>query len=272
MNLANIELYFAEFLSKLETRRGLNDAAVPNLPVKIGSKMKDWDLPLGRNVLWTGTMNNDETTKALSDKVLDRGIVINFPRPDTLFRSKNNLLQGKSPLLLRTNWEAWKKNAYQFKKEEIEPYKTLVQEINNQLGQTGRAIGHRVWQSIESYMSFYPNVISASNDKERENAMNMAFEDQIVQKVMPKLRGLEIRGEQGTALDAIGGLIPEALREDFENAKQGYGQFIWTTSGYLLKGDKAPEEQEEGQAKPQPEEQPEGQTEEKKGKGKGKKK
>lgn len=268
MNLANIELYFAEFLSKLETRRGLNDTAVPKLPVKIGSKMKDWELPLGRNVLWTGTMNNDETTKALSDKVLDRGIVINFPRPDTLFRSKNNQLQGKAPLLSRTNWEAWKKEAYQFKKDEIESYRNKVQEINKQLGQTGRAIGHRVWQSIESYMSFYPDVISATNEKDRLKAMDTAFEDQIVQKVMPKLRGLEIRGEQGKALDAIGGLIPETLREDFANAKQGYGQFIWTTSGYLLQGDKAPEEQDEGQTEQQSEQLPEDQTKEKKANGK----
>lgn len=267
MNLANIELYFAEFLSKLETRRGLSDTAVPKLPVKVGSKMMDWELPLGRNVLWTGTMNNDETTKALSDKVLDRGIVINFPRPDELYGSKNKQLEGKAPLLLRSNWEAWKK-PYLFKKEEIEPYKMRIQDINKQLGLTGRAIGHRVWQSIESYMSFYPDVISVTGEKDRQMAMDMAFEDQIVQKVMPKLRGLEIRGKQGEALDGIEGLIPETLKKDFENAKQDYGQFIWTTSEYLLKGDKTPEEQDEGQAKPQPEEQPEGQAEEKKGKGK----
>ena len=267
MNLANIELYFAEFLSKLETRRGLKDTAVPKLPVKVGSKMKDWELPLGRNVLWTGTMNNDETTKALSDKVLDRGIVINFPRPDTLYSSKNKQLEGKAPLLLRANWEAWKK-PYPFKKEEIVPYKVRVQDINKQLGLTGRAIGHRVWQSIESYMSFYPDVISATGDKERQMAMDMAFEDQIVQKVMPKLRGLETRGEQGKALDKIKGLIPETLKADFENAQQDYGQFIWTTSAYLLEGDKAPEEQEEGQAELQSEQQTDSQAEEKKGKGK----
>lgn len=270
MNLANIELYFAEFLSKLETRRGLDDSHVPNLPVKIGSKMKDWELPLGRNVLWTGTMNNDETTKALSDKVLDRGIVINFPRPETLFRSKNRTLQGKAPLLLRKNWDAWKWNAYKFdKEEEIVPYREQVEAINKFLGKTGRAVGHRVWQSIESYMSYYPDVISAKDDTERKKAMDVAFEDQIVQKVMPKLRGLETRGEEGKALTGIGGIIPEALREDFENAKQGYGQFIWTTSGYLLKGDEPPQdEQDEVQAEQQPEQQSESEAEKKKGKGK----
>ena len=237
MNLANVELYFAEFLSKLETRRGLDDSHVPYLGVKIGSKMPDWQLKLGRNVLWTGTMNNDETTKTLSDKVLDRGIVINFPRPKKLIRSKKEILGEQSPLLPRTVWSDWVNNAYSFTDEQIGSYKEKVEQMNEQLGRTGRALGHRVWQSIESYMSLYPDVISAQGDSERTRAMDNAFEDQLVQKIMPKLRGIEVRGEQGEVLDAIEGIIPESLREDYENAKQGYGQFIWTTSGYLLRDD-----------------------------------
>jgi hypothetical protein len=68
--------------------------------------------------------------------------------------------------------------------------------------------------------------------------MDNAFEDQLVQKVMPKLRGLETRGTQKNVLDAIKGIIPETLHEDFKNAvEQNYGQFIWTTSGYLLHDD-----------------------------------
>src|SRR5205085_12085399 len=76
MNLAHIELYFAEFLSKLELRRGKKGSDVPSLLVKIGAGMEPYQLPLGRNVLWAGTMNQDETTKSLSDKVLDRSIII----------------------------------------------------------------------------------------------------------------------------------------------------------------------------------------------------
>ena len=74
MNLAHPELYFAEFLSKLELRRGRKGSDVPFIPVKIGAGMKPYELSLGRNVLWTGTMNQDETTKSLSDKVLDRNL------------------------------------------------------------------------------------------------------------------------------------------------------------------------------------------------------
>lgn len=248
MNLANVELYFADFLSKLETRRGLadNDPSFPKIGVKIGSKMADFPLRLGRNVLWTGTMNNDETTKTLSDKVLDRGIVINFPRPKKLIRTRtDSILAEASELLPKAVWSSWIDNAYKFSDEQIKDKKDKIEQINEQLGKTGRALGHRVWQSIESYMSLYPTVIAAQSDHERQIAMDDAFEDQLVQKVMPKLRGLETRGTQNDVLDAIKGIIPETLHDDFKNAsEQNYGQFIWTTSSYLLRGEDSAEKKE----------------------------
>ncbi len=51
MNLAYVELYFAEFLSKLELRRGCKGSDVPSLEVKLGAGIQHYDLPLGRNVL-----------------------------------------------------------------------------------------------------------------------------------------------------------------------------------------------------------------------------
>ena len=247
MNLANVELYFSDFLSKLETRRGCDDNHVPTLPVKIGngSKMPDWQLPLGRNVLWAGAINQDETTKTLSDKVLDRGIVINFPRPDTLVSRKRGLELGTpSKLLKRDTWFDWIGSAKDFDadeglKRQIGDYKHTVEEINRNLGKTGRALGHRVWQSIESYMANYPDAISAQDDKSLKDALDTAFEDQLVQKVMPKLRGIETRGIQGDSLDEIKKLIPETLHEDYENAlEQGYGQFLWCSSNYMLADEK----------------------------------
>jgi hypothetical protein len=248
MNLANVELYFAEFLSKLETRRGLseNDPNFPNIGVKVGSQMENFSLHLGRNVLWTGTMNNDETTKTLSDKVIDRGIVINFPRPKKLIRSRiKNKLEEPADLLPKSVWSLWVDCAYRFDEDQIGEYKDRVERINEQLGRGGRALGHRVWQSIENYMSLYPGVVAAQSDYERHQAMERAFEDQLVQKVMPKLRGLETRGLQKDVLEAIKKELPETLHKDFENAmEQNYGQFIWTTSGYLLREDGSKDDKE----------------------------
>ena len=245
MNLANVELYFPEFLSKLEERRDYKDGdeKFPKLSVKIGAKMAEWQLPLGRNVLWTGTMNQDETTKTLSDKVLDRAIILSFPSPKELESRKNEIaLPPQADFLSRVTWENWKKSDSALSGEIMKPFKDCVQKINESLGKAGRALGHRVWQSIESYMNLYPEVNYAKSDDEKQKAMKRAFEDQLVQKVMPKLRGLETRGNQGGVLGEIENIINDySITGDFEKAKnQGYGQFMWCSSDYINENPDSP--------------------------------
>jgi hypothetical protein len=242
MNLAHVELYFADFLSKLELRRGRKGSEVPCLEVKLGAGIQHYDLPLGRNILWSGTMNQDETTKALSDKVLDRGIVINFPRPTSLERRKQlKQLAETVPLLSRKTWESWWCRESKFSDEQITPFKGFIEEMNLSLSKVGRALGHRVWQSIEYYMSNYPEVMEAhktQNDAALCKSMKTAFEDQLVQKVMPKLRGIETRGKsRSECLDKIRKQLVNddyLIVEDFDLACEfGHGQFIWNSANYL---------------------------------------
>ena len=72
--------------------------------------------------------------------------------------------------------------------------------------------------------------------------MHIAFEDQLVQKVMPKLRGIDTRGKsKDECLDKIRGQLVAGiggngfnLAEDFDLATElGYGQFIWQSANYL---------------------------------------
>lgn len=271
MNLAHVEHYFAEFLSKLESRRGLSRNYLPEIEVKLGAGVDPYGLKLSRTLLWAGTMNQDETTKSLSDKVLDRGIVINFPRPKNLeSRAKMGLITDyitdDRAKLHKDTWQSWTSHTIEFseeQKKEIENYRIIVQEINDELEEVGRALGHRVWQSIEYYIANYPTVRQAMNYQPKQNekgkiiwvptnseltgelkeAMRIAFEDQIVQKIMPKLRGIETRDKRGkSSLDTIEDLLVthdfESLLEDFQIAReQGYGQFIWNSAKYLDKKD-----------------------------------
>lgn len=248
LNLAHPELYFAEFLSKLESRRGKKGVDVPSLSVKIGAKLDPYPLKLGRNVLWTGTMNQDETTKSLSDKVVDRSIIINFPRPTELKRRlKLTPLDdsNRGSILHKTSWQGWLAQGSDFSEEEVKPFKEFTEKMNTALSVSGRALGHRVWQSIEYYMANYPDVRAAQVAKDKDKltrAMHIAFEDQLVQKVMPKLRGIDTRGKSKTeCLDKIRGQIVAGiggnsfnLTEDFDIACElGYGQFIWQSANYL---------------------------------------
>ena len=249
MNLAHPELYFAEFLSKLELRRGKKNTEVPSLLVKIGAGLKPYELKLGRNVLWAGTMNQDETTKSLSDKVLDRSVIIYFPRPSVLRRRKKLIpldANNRGVDLPVKTWNSWKAKESTFEEEDVRPYKSFIETMNESLSVAGRAIGHRVWQSVEYYMANYPDVRESIDEGSKKRAMHIAFEDQLVQKVMPKLRGIDTRGKSRVeCLDKIREQIVRGidgtsfnLSEDFDLATElGYGQFIWQSANYLTDND-----------------------------------
>lgn len=255
MNLAHVELYFSELLSKLELLRGSEEV---KLEIDIAEK-NPYEIKLNKNIIWVGTMNEDETTKSLSDKVIDRSNLINFPRPNE-FVSRNELKESdEAPKLKREIWENWKwnkvkdelikdennvNNKEKIKKLEkrIDELKRKMEEINEYLKVSGKAIGHRVWQSIENYIRNYPLVLSSiknQDDQEIEKAIQSAFEDALVQKLMPKLRGLDINGEiREECLNKIREKIStyaNGIVSDFDNAlKNPYGVFVWNSSEYLL--------------------------------------
>ena len=261
MNLAHVELYFSELLSKLELLRGSEDV---KLEIDIAEK-NPYEIKLNKNVIWVGTMNEDETTKSLSDKVIDRSNLINFPRPNK-FVSRNELKElEEAPKLKRELWESWKWNNVKnmlkqdeatkdenikiitdFEKE-IDDLKEKMEEINGYLKFSGRAIGHRVWQSIENYIRNYPLVLESirnKNTEEMKKVIQIAFEDALVQKLMPKLKGLETEGlVRKECLEEISSKIKtyaNGIASDFDNSLNNpYGVFVWNSSEYLLdKNDK----------------------------------
>ena len=261
MNLAHVELYFSELLSKLELLRGSDEV---KLEIDIAEK-SSYEIKLNKNIIWVGTMNEDETTKSLSDKVIDRSNLINFPRPNK-FVSRNELKElEEAPKLKRELWESWKWNNVKnmlkqdeatkdenikiitdFEKE-IDDLKGKMEEINRYLKFSGRAIGHRVWQSIENYIRNYPLVLESirnKNTEEMKKVIQVAFEDALVQKLMPKLKGLETEGlVRKECLEEISSKIKtyaNGIASDFDNSLNNpYGVFVWNSSEYLLdKNDK----------------------------------
>ncbi len=238
MNLSHVELYFSDLLSKLELRRGEKEEE--NIEIDLGAGLEKYQVPLGRNVLWIGTMNEDETTKTLSDKVLDRANMIGFPRPQKLRRRKKATLAKPQPMLSWNTWHQWLCHESALKEEEIGKYKQTVEHISQCLEEAGRALGHRVWQAIESYMANYPGVRDFADEEAKDKALRLAFEDALVHKVMPKLRGIETSGEsRRKCLDPINEELlsdPDLglnLTADFELAcSVGYA-FAWRSAKYL---------------------------------------
>lgn len=97
MNIARIEHYFSDFLSALESRRHDSDGSIRQEPLHLhgaDAARVTWidhlgveyelpqRLPIPTNVLFTGTLNLDDTTLGMSPKVVDRASTIAFSAVD----------------------------------------------------------------------------------------------------------------------------------------------------------------------------------------------
>lgn len=239
MNLAHVELYFSDLLSRLGARR----EEPVSQPIDLGADVEGFELALGDNLLWVGTMNEDETTKSLSDKVVDRANSLYFPRPRKLQSRSSNQLPPAAPLLQAQTWRGWQGSSDKLPAQVIERFRESLEEINQYLEYAGRALGHRVWQAVESYLGNHPDVLAAQEAGDLpglERALQLAFEDQLVLKVMPKLRGIETSGTARTkCLDPIRQLLSRpdlglSLERDFDAAcGSDYGVFAWNSAHYL---------------------------------------
>jgi hypothetical protein len=80
MNIARVEYYFAEMLSVLEMPR-IEDrriTVVPSVWDNDPEKLQDGKLFISHNVWYIGTINNDDSTFAVADKVYDRAIQLDL--------------------------------------------------------------------------------------------------------------------------------------------------------------------------------------------------
>ena len=129
--------------------------------------------------------------------------------------------------------------------------------MNASLARSAARIGHRVWQSVEYYMANYPDTAARRRQQEKaRRPCTIAFEDQLVQKVMPKLRGIETRGRVGPTASTRSAPASSGkydILPDFDlSCDFGYGQFIWQTSSFLQEPSPPPRAPEAVAADPSP--------------------
>jgi hypothetical protein len=193
MNLAHVEQYFSDLLSRLEQRRG--ESRDVTLDIDLGAGMPPYRLSLGRNVLWVGTMNEDETTKALSDKVVDRSNLLYFPRPRTLAQPH----RGHSrPMSRRCSAQARGASGCSFARRSRRSEAQAVQRGARGDQPAARSTWARTWPSRLAVGRVLHGEPPRGDRRPRtqgsdalQRTMRRAYEDQLVLKVMPKLRGIE---------------------------------------------------------------------------------
>lgn len=184
MNLARVEYYLSDVLSCMETkgRLQLHSNSVP-LEGTTGASVRA-ELPLPANLFIIGTINVDETTNPVSDKVLDRASVIDMSTVDV--PGFLNSLESRFPEL----------------KDARAASEAKLTEVHRLMQQYGLGFGYRLIEEVVRYHAF---------DAMHLKSLSSEVTDQLlVQKVLVKLRGTERQRTLLTGLDKVCNGLPRA--------------------------------------------------------------
>lgn len=150
MNIARVEYYFAEMLSILEMPRkeewkvDIVTAVWDNDPVLI----EGGSIPIPDNVWFVGTINNDDSTFAVADKVYDRAIPIDLDSRADAFECDLTPPATISTDHLNKLFDEAKAN-YQISEEML----AKLEDMNNYLIQNFRlAFGNRIMKQIRDFV------------------------------------------------------------------------------------------------------------------------
>jgi 5-methylcytosine-specific restriction enzyme B len=177
MNLARVEYYLADVLSGIESRHPLvlHSSSVP-LEGSTGGEIPS-RLNLPPNLFLIGTINVDETTNPLSDKVLDRAVVIDMSAVDLprFFGS----LRDRSPALASS----------------IDACSAVLEPLNALLAPHGLGFGYRLADEFVRYHAFATGQLGSGSGQ--------VIDDLLAQKALVRLRGGEAQRDMLSKLAAL---------------------------------------------------------------------
>jgi hypothetical protein len=185
MNLARVEYYFSDVLSAIETGEPLqlHSSGVP-LEGTTGTAVLAAQ-PLPSNLYIIGTVNIDETTNPVSDKVLYRAMVIDMCQVDLPgFMAE---LESREPELSDARMAC----------------ETRLLAAQAVMARHGLGFGYRVAEEVVRYHAFAASYLSANPDD--------VTDDLMVQKVLVKLRGSERQRSLLTGLQKALDGLPQSI-------------------------------------------------------------
>lgn len=187
MNLARVEYYLSDYLSVIESRRKKEDLIVTDSLI-YDYEIEDSDsLKLPENLYLIGTVNMDDTTFQFSRKVLDRANTIEFSdvNLENLFKNETEEVEEIPDVyndFLKSNYLKTIDIEEEYRGYAKEINKKII-EINNILSKSQKHFAYRVRDEILFYM--------IENKKSDLLNEDVAFDYQIMQKVLPAISGSE---------------------------------------------------------------------------------
>lgn len=194
MNLAQVEHWFSPFISLLEMPKAERYLTLYNENSHCLNNYKS-KIKISDNVMFVGTVNFDETTKLFSDRLLDRANIF-VPEKPTLQDLYGMLDRGNEEDIepvhcTRATYHKWTIDENNFVDslklypEEINILDKLHQLLNEQDRQKG--VSFRTTKSIAKYL----NNIPVKEDKSPYMDRKYAFDMQIKQRIITKIRGID---------------------------------------------------------------------------------
>jgi energy-coupling factor transporter ATP-binding protein EcfA2 len=194
MNLARVEHYFSDFLSAIESGEPLH--LHDDERIEAGESEDGIIVPrrlsVPPNLLFTGTVNVDETTYMFSPKVLDRAFTIEFNTVDLrrLGGSRPADNEGLSltkfsgklaglPAPSSVDWQT-------FSRLEGGKLSDLVVELHELLEAEGRHFGYRVANEIARFV-----LLARQQSDGSSSALRAALDLALLEKVLPKFHGTQ---------------------------------------------------------------------------------
>lgn len=153
MNIARVEYYFAEMLSILEmpSRDEWVIDLVPNVWETDPIKLMDGKLKLPENMWYVGTINNDDSTFMVTDKVYDRAMPIDINEKGEKFEAElTNGISVSSTYLEQLFNEA--KEQHVVSQESLKK----LEEMDNYVIEHFRlAFGNRIIKQLKDFVPVY---------------------------------------------------------------------------------------------------------------------
>lgn len=195
MNLAKVEYYFSDFLSAMESgTEMILHSAGDSVFAEIDGE--DTSIPerlaVPSNVLFTGTVNIDETTYMFSSKVLDRANVIEFHEVDLLAyageatRDDRYLIGDEFDLAALLKSSPARRHDYL---ELPSGARSLLTGIHALLAEYHLHFGYRVANEVGRYIRLARRTLG-------DDVVDAALDLEVLQKVLPKLSGNRARLER----------------------------------------------------------------------------
>lgn len=230
MNLSQIEHWFSPFISVLEKDTDARYLTLYNdKSYCINKDAYPHKIKINNNVIFIGTINLDETTKNISDRVLDRSFTINLKKKKFIEYSDQGLeseAEGLPKLKVCENsslYNQWrtKQNPIQsFSIKELEFLDELHAVISKYDDQKG--VSFRVLKNIGTYIGNIPRDDDSKDLINKKNAFDLVLKQTVMKKLSgPDNRLINLIGK----IDNIGDNPTESMIIDLFNKYTDISEF-----------------------------------------------